>query len=132
MSALKAGGAYFASVFAVGFALGTIRVLMLEPRVGATAATLLELPFMLAASWLLCRFWANRFRVASAAAPRLTMGAVAFGLLIAAESLLGLYGFDRSLGELLAAYATPQGALGLLGQTLFGLFPLFQLGARRR
>lgn len=126
MSALKAGCAYFASAFALGFALGTLRVLLVEPRLGALNAVLLETPFMLAASWLLCGFWIKRFLVGSGVAPRLGMGALAFALLIGAEMLLGRYGFGRAFHEILAAYGTAAGAAGLAAQILFGLFPLVQ------
>ncbi len=54
MRAVLAGVLYFGLVFALGFILGTLRVLVLEPRLGSTGAVLLELPVMLAASWLLC------------------------------------------------------------------------------
>ncbi|WP_133162197.1 hypothetical protein [Hyphococcus luteus] len=126
MSALKAGLVYFLSVFAVGFMLGTIRVLLIEPHLGALGAVLLETPFILAASWLFCRCWIGRFNVPSALVSRLGMGAIAFALLIAAEILLGLYGFGRSLADQIAAWRSPPGALGLAGQILFGLFPLVQ------
>ncbi len=133
MMALKAGCVYFLSVFAVGFGLGTIRTLMIEPRLGALGAVLLETPFILGASWFLCRYWIARFDVPAGLPSRLAMGAVAFALLIAAEILLGLYGFGRSLSDQIAAWGTPPGALGLAGQMLFGLFPLIQgLTERRR
>jgi hypothetical protein len=124
MNALKAGGAYFASVFAVGFALGTLRVLFIAPQTGELAAVLIETPFMLAASWLLCGVWIKRFGVPAATGQRFIMGAFAFGLLMAAEMLLGGYGFGRSFAESLAAYKTAPGAIGLAAQALFGLFPL--------
>lgn len=126
MSALKAGGAYFASAFALGFLLGTVRVLAVEPRFGALGAVLAETPIMLAASWIFCRLWIRRFKVAAAARHRLVMGATAFVLLIAAETLLGRYGFGRPFGDILAAYGTAAGAAGLAAQILFGLFPLVQ------
>jgi hypothetical protein len=40
---------YFLAVFGAGFALGPIRVLWLEPRLGVVAATLCEAPFLLLA-----------------------------------------------------------------------------------
>lgn len=131
MSALKAGLVYFLSVFAAGFLLGTIRVLLIEPRLGALGAVLLETPFILAASWFLCRSWIGRFNVPPSLSSRLVMGVFAFGLLLAAEILLGFYGFGRPLADQIAAWGTPPGALGLAGQMLFGLFPLAQ-GAKAR
>ncbi len=126
MRALKAGGAYFASVFAVGFMLGAVRVFLLEPRLGALGAVLTETPFILAASWFLCRHWVHRFKVPPDNAARLVMGLCAFGLLLMAEFVLSRYGFGRAFSDQLAAYATPAGAAGLTGQVLFGLFPLLQ------
>jgi hypothetical protein len=38
---------YFAVVFGVGFLLGPIRVLWLEPKLGPTGASLCEAPFLL-------------------------------------------------------------------------------------
>lgn len=48
MRIASAGLAYWAVVFALGFVLGTIRVLWLAPLVGLIPATALELPVMLA------------------------------------------------------------------------------------
>jgi hypothetical protein len=55
MQVPKAGAAYFALVFAVGFVLGTIRTLWLVPRVGTRTAELMEMPLMLAATILAAR-----------------------------------------------------------------------------
>ena len=52
---LLAGAAYFAVVFATGFALGVVRVLVTAPRLGETGAVLLEVPIILAASWFAAR-----------------------------------------------------------------------------
>ena len=41
LSALKSGFLYFATVFVVGFALGTVRVLTIVPRVGELVSHLL-------------------------------------------------------------------------------------------
>ncbi len=127
MNALRAGCAYFASVFAVGFLLGALRVFVIEPEIGALAAVLVETPFILAASWMLCRYWVRRFNVPPETAPRLFMGFTAFGLLLAAELILGFYGFERSVADQLAAYKQAPGAVGLASQALFGLFPLIRV-----
>ena len=81
---VKAGAAYFAVVFAAGFVLGTVRVLLLIPRLGALTSVLLELPLMLAISWMACGWALRRFRVPPRIPPRLTMGATAFALLMLA------------------------------------------------
>ncbi len=47
--ASRLGLAYFAVIFGLGFLLGTVRTLLLEPRIGALPAVALELPVMLGA-----------------------------------------------------------------------------------
>lgn len=130
MSAVAAGAAYFAIVFAAGFALGAVRTLFLAPMTGETIAVALELPLMLAISWLACRAEIRRFAVPDARAPRLLMGGSAFALLIIAETLLATLLFDRSLSEIGEAWTTAAGALGLGGQIAFAVFPLLQRARR--
>ena len=55
MKILTAGIVYFLCVFAVGFALGPIRVLWLEPLLGKTSAVAIEAPFLLGAMVLAAR-----------------------------------------------------------------------------
>lgn len=126
-NSLRAGATYFAVIFALGFVLGTIRVLVLLPRVGETVAVLLEGPLILTASWFTCRFLIAKFRVTPLLSARLMMGGSALTLLLLAEFALGVYGFNRSVAEHFAHYATTPGALGLAGQIVFGLFPIMQL-----
>lgn len=122
--------AYFAPVFAAGFALGTLRVLLLAPALGGVAAVALELPVMLALAWVAARWAAERFEVPAAAAPRLAMGGLAFVLLIAAEAALGIWGFGRGGTEIVAGFVTAEGILGLAGQVAFAFVPLVQGGLR--
>ena len=51
------------------------------------------------------------------------MGALAFALLMLAETALGLSLFGRSMTEILAPMATLPGLVGLAGQIGFGLVP---------
>jgi hypothetical protein len=125
-SAVKAGAAYFALVFLVGFALGVVRVGLLIPRVGTFWAVLCELPVILTASWFVCGWVLRRFAVPAQAGHRIAMGAVAFVLLITAEVLLAT-AFGQSPSAYLAKFETPEGALGLAGQVVFGLFPWLRL-----
>jgi len=121
-----AGVVYFASVFAAGFVLGTIRVLALEPRIGELTAGLIELPIILGFAWVLCGRLVKRFAVPSDGGLRLWMGAVAFGLLMVAELVLSVSLFGQAPSEVLTGWMTPSGAIGLAGQVLFGFFPLLR------
>jgi hypothetical protein len=126
-SVITAALAYFAAVFAVGFALGTLRVLVSEPAVGRMWATLIELPFILGVSWIVCTWVVARFRVAPVTLDRLAMGAIAFVVLMVAETLLDVLGFGRSFSEHMRGYAEPGPALGLMGQLIFALIPFLQI-----
>lgn len=122
MAVLRPALTYFAGIFALGFVLGTIRVLWLVPALGENAAVLAELPVMLAASWLWARRVLRRQPLASRSAA-LAMGCLAFALLLLAELALGLTLFGQSAGEWLAALGHLPGSLGLAGQVLFALMP---------
>lgn len=128
-TAVRAGAAYFAAVFVIGFGLGTFRVLVLAPTVGETAAGLIEMPFILTASWLVCAFLIRRLDVPVDIPARAIMGGLAFGLLMVAEFGLAVSVFGASPEDHFRSYLSLNGALGLAGQGLFGLFPLLQ---RRR
>jgi hypothetical protein len=126
MNSIKAGSAYFAIIFSLGFVLGSLRVLVIIPRIGELAATLLEVPVILAASWFVCGWLIKRLQIAPDMRSRLMMGAVAFGLTMIAEPLLGL-AFGRPLAEQWSALQRPAGIAGLAGQVLFGLIPWIRL-----
>lgn len=51
-----AGLAYFAVIFAAGVALGTVPVVLLIPRIGETAAVVIELPVILTVAWIASRW----------------------------------------------------------------------------
>ena len=124
---IRAGAAYFVLVFALGFALGTLRVLLLAPRSGELYSVLLELPIMLTASWLLCRWLIRCYEIPAQHRERFLMGGVAFGMLLIAELTLATMLFDRSVAEHIANYSLPAGAIGLAGQLAFAVFPVVQL-----
>jgi hypothetical protein len=87
--ATKAGALYAIVVFSIGFILGTIRVLLLTPRLGEMTAVIIEAPIMLAASWFACRWCVNWINVRRTVAARLLMGLAAFLVLMSAEVGLG-------------------------------------------
>ena len=126
-SAVKAGIGYFVAAFGLGFVLGTARVLEVAPAVGVLPATLIEVPIMLFASWHICAWIVRKLSVSSAPRARLAMGALAFTLLIAAETVLGVLGFGQTLQQQIAGYREPGAMLGLVAQLVFALFPLAQV-----
>jgi lipid-A-disaccharide synthase-like uncharacterized protein len=84
---LRAAAAYFGLAFGTGFVLGAIRVPFLVPRLGARTAELVEMPVMCGVIFLAAR-WVVRHFLLRGLGSRLTVGLVAFVLLVAAE--LGL------------------------------------------
>ncbi|WP_353217127.1 hypothetical protein [Sandarakinorhabdus sp.] len=121
MTALALGLRYFAGVFVIAFALGTIRTLWLAPAVGAVAAVAIEVPIILAVSW----WWGRRLlaRRPLDLAGRAVMGASAFVWLMIAEFGLAML-MGRAPGGYLASFLTPAGLLGLAGQLGFAALPL--------
>lgn len=125
-SATRAGTIYFAIVFAVGFVLGTIRVLAVVPRVGETAAVMIEVPAMLALSWVVCAWLVRRIAVPSRVVDRLVMGGLAFALLMAAEVGVSVFAFGRTLTEHLQSFEAAPARLGLAAQVIFVVLPLVE------
>ncbi|MEJ2385577.1 MAG: hypothetical protein P8Y54_14535 [Xanthomonadales bacterium] len=127
---LRAGFVYFLIVFTIGFVLGSLRVLVVAPRIGELAAVLVELPVMLLAAWIVCSALTTRFRVARNTRDRIIMGGHALALLLIAEIALSKFVFGNPMGSIVAAYLTPHGFVGLCGQLAFAVFPLLQLARR--
>jgi hypothetical protein len=125
-SALTAGLVYVAIVFAAGFLAGALRTVVLAPRIGTTWATIVELPVMLAVSWIACQWIIARFSVPERYDLRLLMGGLAFSLLMVAELGVSVFGFGRTFAAHLATYQSPASLIGLAAQLAFALFPLLQ------
>jgi len=125
-SASLAGLAYAAIVFAAGFALGAMRLLLLVPRLGSTVPVMLEAPVMLALSWWVCRWCIGRFRVNATWRARLLMGALAFLVLQLAEVTLAASVFNRSPRTYLLGTGTLPGAIGIAAQLATATWPLLQ------
>ena len=126
LRATKAGALYAIIVFVIGFILGTIRVLLLAPRLGETTAVIIEASIMLVASWFVCRWRVDRLDVRRTVPARFLMGLVAFLVLISAEVSLGAV-LGRSIADQLATYGSLAGAIGLAAQVIFAIFPVIQV-----
>lgn len=129
--ALTAGLVYFAVVFLVGFVLGAIRTIWLSPAIGQLGAVAIELPFMLALSWLACGWCLRTFSI-SDQLQRAWMAAVAFVVLMAAEAGLSIAAFGMRLEDYAAGLLTAAGLLGLSGQVAFAVMPLVRRVAPKR
>jgi hypothetical protein len=126
MSLGLAAIAYWALILALGFVLGTVRVLWLAPLVGALPATALELPLMLAASWWVAGWLMRRFAIASSG-EALAMGVMAFALLLASECLLAVAISGQTAAAWITGLSEPHALLGLGGQLVFALMPWWRL-----
>lgn len=128
--AFLAGLAYFAVVFAAGFALGTVRVLWLAPRAGDRIAEFAETPLMIAVSWFAARWVVGRMPLPLRTAERAVVGGVALATLLALEfgvvrSLRGLT-LDEAFGARdPVAFAVYLGALAV-----FAVLPLIVRSGR--
>lgn len=126
-----AAAAYWAVVFAGAFALGVVRTLWLVPRIGELAAVACEVPLTLALSWWAARRITARWRIAGGG-PALTMGLIAFLILMLAELALAQVLAGQSPAEWATSLITPAGTLGLGGQVLFALLPWWVAQGRMR
>lgn len=114
---------YFLVVFAFGFVMGTIRVLLLEPEIGARYAGLLETPFMIAIIVYAAR-WAVRRNRLSRSFELIATGATAFSLLLATEFTVVLWLRGVTLAEYVESRDPITGAIYILMLVLCGLMPL--------
>lgn len=122
MTILRAAVAYWAAVFALGFVLGTIRVVWVIPLVGLLSATLIELPLILGGSWLAAGWLVRRFAL-ERQGEALAVGALAFAILMVAECALAVTLMGQSPAQWLADRGKPHALLGLGGQVMFALIP---------
>lgn len=120
---LAAGVQYFVAVFAFGFVMGTIRVLLLEPRIGERYAELLEAPFMFAIIVYAAR-WAVRRNQLSRSFELIATGATAFSLLLATEFTAILWLRGITFAQYVESRDPVSGAVYILMLALFGLMPL--------
>lgn len=122
---LTSATVYCLALFALGFVLGTIRVLFLALQIGELGATLLEVPVMLGAAFFLCRRVVGRWLVSPELAARWGMAFWFLVLLFLLETLVGVALFGRTMSDTLAGLATPAGLIRLTAQVIAALLPLF-------
>ena len=129
--AALAGTLYCGLVFAAGFGLGAIRVLVLGRAIGALAAVLVEMPFILGISVIVAGRLIGTMRIGDTLAERLAMGASALGLLLVVETGFGVVLTGQSPAQQLAGLGQPDTLVGLAGQCVFAALPALLLVVRR-
>ena len=129
-AASPAGIAYTLAVFAFAFAVGTIRVLVVAPRLGPLLAVILEAPVVLAVSWRVSLWCTRRFNVSYDSRARVLMGTVAFSFLMVLELGVSVLAFDETPAHYFAKYASTPGVIGLAMQVCFATIPWIQSRAR--
>jgi hypothetical protein len=124
MQILKAGILYFALVFGAGFALGTIRILLVVPRFGTRAAELMETPIMLVVSIVAARWIIQRLAVPFTVSSRLGMGCFALIFMLITEFTLVLWLRGLSINEYLATRDPVSGTVYYVTLGVFAIMPL--------
>jgi hypothetical protein len=122
--AIGAGLLYFALTFAAGFTLAPVRILVLEPRIGARAAELAELPVMLGISWLAASWTVRRFAVPPTFGARSAMGLLALTLMLLAEFALVLPLRGMTIPEYFATRDPVSGSAYYVALVAMALMPL--------
>ena len=120
---LQGGLLYFAAVFAVGFVLGTVRVLWAVPHFGPRGAELIEMPLMLVAT-ILAALWVVRWLALPPGGwTRLGMGLVAVGCLLLTEFTVVLQLRALSIAEYVTNRDPVSGTAYILMLVVFALMP---------
>ena len=119
----KVSLSYVGSVFAVGFLLGTIRVLWLVPKVGIRTAELLEMPVMVAASFLAARWVVRRLPASFSMKSRLALGIASLSILLSVEVGFTTAVRGLSLSEYLETRDPVSSTAYFVALGLFSLMP---------
>ncbi len=125
-NALAPAAAYFAIAFGAGFVLGTLRVLVIVPRIGERFAELAEMPVMFGVIFWAAGFVVRRFAPWRSRAALAWTGGMALALLVCAELLLSVVVQDRGLGEYLASRDPVSGSVYLLTLVVFAGLPAWR------
>jgi hypothetical protein len=121
---LAAAVLYFLMVFGVGFALGPIRVLLLEPRLGLLGAVLCEAPLLLAAIIIASRIAPRVLTAAPSWGSLLSIGLIALAMQQVADVVVGVALRGLAASEQIARLATAQGTVYAILLILFAFMPI--------
>ena len=123
MRAAKAGLIYFVLVFPVGWILGPIRELWAGPQFGRLTGTLLEAIIMLVAMIISASWVIRRFNPPQTLGAAISMGLVAFEILVPTEVAGVLWVRRLSIQEYLASFVAAPGVISLAMFLVFAVVP---------
>ncbi len=129
VSVIRLAAIYFAMVFSIGFVLGTLRVIVLVPKLGTRISELIELPLMVLAVYIVGR-WIAHQTISSRQA--LQTGMLALAFLLVAEVLLGALLFGKSPIESLFHKDPISGTAYYLSLLVFAMVPWYVRGKMTR
>lgn len=124
MRILTSACLYFLIAFGVGFLLGPVRVLWLEPSLGKTAAVAIEAPFLLAAMIFAASKVPRWTGLTASVGPLVAMGICALILQQIADFAVALGLRGMTAREQLASFAAPEGLIYLALVILFAAMPV--------
>jgi len=119
---------YFLIVAGVGFVLGPIRVLWLEPSLGKTVAVLCETPLLLIAIILAARWIPARVGSGADRWSLVAMGIGALALQQIADFAVGVILRGLSPSAQLASFKTPTGVVYAVSLAAFAALPMLVNG----
>ena len=115
---------YFLAVFAAGFVLGTIRVLLLVDALGERSAELVEMPVMAVVCALTAKYLIKRNIKELTATGAVLVGLMALAILLLFEFTVVLWLRDISLSEYIDNRDPVSGIAYLLGLAWYSVAPL--------
>lgn len=115
--------AYFGIVFAVGFALGVLRELIVVRWVGPRAAELVEMPVMLLAIIAAARYVQHRFLAQCNPRQHLQAGFLGLGIMLLCELGLGMALRGLTIPQILLERDPLTGTIYYLMLLVFALLP---------
>lgn len=121
---IVAAAIYFAVVFAVGLLLGPVRVLWIEPWLGATLAILCEAPLLVLAMIFAARIAPGMAGLRGGWPARLVVGLLALVMQQLADLFVGFGLRGVTLREQLAYFQTLSGYIYVAMLVVFALMPL--------
>ncbi len=111
MRVLIAGVLYGSICLLAGVALGPLRLLVLEPRIGATLATLCEAPFLLVVMFYSSRLLTRWMNFGGQGSVLFGIGLIGFCLLAGADAFVGRAVRGLSIQEQINNFYTAPGVI---------------------